>query len=126
MPTDQPVAAQVLALTNAERAAAGCAPLTPDARLDRAARTHSADMAARDYFSHVSLDGRTFVDRVVAAGYANPGAENIAFGQRTAAQVMDAWMASAGHRAHILDCELKTMGLGLDTDGYYWTQLFGR
>ncbi|MGQ0841645.1 CAP domain-containing protein [Actinokineospora sp.] len=125
-PADTAAPAQVLAITNAERADAGCAPLTMDSRLTQAAQAHSADMSAKDYFSHTSPDGRTFVDRAKAAGYPSPGAENIAKGQRTPEKVMAAWMASAGHRANILNCGLKTMGLGLDTDGYYWTQVFGR
>ncbi len=125
-PVDSSAAAQVLAITNEERATAGCAPLAADSRLTKAAQAHSADMAAQRYFSHVSLDGRSFVDRAKAAGYPNPGAENIAQGQRTPKQVMDAWMNSSGHRANILNCGLKTMGLGLDTNGYYWTQVFGR
>ncbi|MBM7772814.1 uncharacterized protein YkwD [Actinokineospora baliensis] len=124
-PVDSSVAGQVLAITNEERAKAGCAPVTLDSRLNQAAQAHSADMSAQNYFSHTSLDGRSFVDRAKAAGYNSPGAENIAKGQRTSAQVMTAWMNSAGHRANILNCGLKTMGLGFVQSGYYWTQMFG-
>ncbi|GAA3009927.1 hypothetical protein GCM10010483_63670 [Actinokineospora diospyrosa] len=122
---DSSVAGQVLTITNEERAKAGCSPVALDSRLNQAAQDHSADMSAQNYFSHTSLDGRTFVDRAKAAGYTSPGAENIAKGQRTAAQVMTAWMNSAGHRANILNCGLKTMGLGFVQNGYYWTQMFG-
>ncbi len=115
----------VLAIVNSERADAGCAPVTLDARLTEAGQKHSEDMSANDYFSHTSQDGRSFVDRAKAEGYASPGAENIAAGQRTPEQVMRAWMDSPGHRANILNCDLKKMGLGLETDGYYWTQVFG-
>ncbi|MCP2273837.1 putative conserved protein YkwD, contains CAP (CSP/antigen 5/PR1) domain [Actinokineospora diospyrosa] len=124
-PVDSSVAGQVLTITNEERAKAGCSPVALDSRLNQAAQDHSADMSAQNYFSHTSLDGRTFVDRAKAAGYTSPGAENIAKGQRTAAQVMTAWMNSAGHRANILNCGLKTMGLGFVQNGYYWTQMFG-
>ncbi|WP_253840992.1 CAP domain-containing protein [Actinokineospora globicatena] len=124
-PVDASVAGQVLAITNDERSKAGCAPVVLDSRLTQAAQAHSADMSARNYFSHTSLDGRTFVDRAKAAGYSSPGAENIAKGQRTAAAVMSAWMNSSGHRANILNCGLKTMGLGYVQSGYYWTQMFG-
>ncbi|MDQ3576223.1 MAG: CAP domain-containing protein [Actinomycetota bacterium] len=116
----------VLTITNNERGKAGCPALTLDDRLTKAATDHSVDMARNNYFSHTSQDGRTFVERAKAAGYPNPGAENIAKGQSTPEAVMDAWMKSAGHRENILNCGLKTMGLGLATDGYYWTQLFGR
>ncbi|MFC5290868.1 CAP domain-containing protein [Actinokineospora guangxiensis] len=115
----------VLAIVNAERGQAGCAPVTLDARLTEAGQKHSEDMSANDYFSHTSQDGRSFVDRAKAEGYASPGAENIAAGQRSPEQVMQAWMNSSGHRANILNCDLKKMGLGLATEGYYWTQVFG-
>ncbi|MFE9772206.1 sigma-70 family RNA polymerase sigma factor [Streptomyces sp. NPDC005931] len=117
-------AAQVLALTNAERSKAGCGPVTQDDRLARAAQLHSEDMSANDYFDHTSQDGRSFADRAKAQGYASPGAENIAQGQSSAASVMDAWMNSPGHRANILNCSLKTMGVGV-TDDWTWTQVFG-
>ena len=120
--------AEVVELTNAERAANGCPALTADDRLATAARAHSADMAAQNYFDHVSKDGRSFVDRVRAAGYPSPGAENIAAGQRTAEAVVKGWMDSPGHRANILNCKLKALGVGLargGSYGWYWTQNFG-
>ena len=120
--------AKAFELTNAERAANGCPALAADDRLAAAARAHSADMAAQDYFDHVSQDGRSFVDRVKAAGYPAPGAENIAAGQRTAEAVIKGWMDSPGHRANILNCKLKTLGVGMargGSYGIYWTQNFG-
>lgn len=119
---------RVFELTNAERAAQGCPALAADDRLAEAARAHSADMAARNYFDHVSQDGRSFVDRVKAAGYPSPGAENIAAGQRTAEAVVKGWMDSPGHRANILNCKLKALGVGMargGSYGIYWTQNFG-
>ena len=117
---------QVVDLVNEARADAGCSALDIDARLTRAAQGHSTDMSDNDYFSHTSQDGRTFVDRVKAAGYPSPGAENIAMGQRSPEDVMDAWMNSDGHRENILNCDLQAIGVGLDTAGWYWTQDFGR
>jgi uncharacterized protein YkwD len=67
----------------------------------------------------------TFDERIKNAGYPQPGGENIASGQRSAAQVMDAWMNSTGHKANILNCEFKVIGVGLDTNGFFWTQDFG-
>src|SRR5690606_19302426 len=95
---------EVTALTNAERRAAGCGEVTTDERLRAAARGHSQDMAANDYFSHTSLDGSTFVDRAQAEGYPSPAAENIAYGYATPADVMEGWMNSDGHRRNILNC----------------------
>lgn len=120
--------AKVFNLTNAERAANGCPALGIDERLDKAARGHSADMAAQNYFSHTSKDGRTFADRIKAAGHPSPGAENIAAGQRTPEAVVKGWMESPGHRANILNCKLKTLGVGMARGGaygIYWTQNFG-
>lgn len=116
---------EVVVLVNKARAGAGCTPMVEDARLTQAAAAHSADMAAQRYFSHTSRDGRTFDQRIIAAGYPQPGAENIARGQRTAAQVMESWMDSPGHRANILNCSLHAIGVGLATNGMYWTQDFG-
>uniref|UniRef100_UPI001C0C1835 CAP domain-containing protein n=1 Tax=Cellulosimicrobium cellulans TaxID=1710 RepID=UPI001C0C1835 len=114
----------VVELTNAERAAAGCAPLVLDARLTAAAQLHSEDMLAQGYFDHTSLDGRSPWDRAKAQGYANPSGENIAKGQRTAEEVVRAWMDSPGHRANILSCDSTEIGVGYA--GGVWTQLFGR
>lgn len=116
--------AQVVELTNAERALAGCGALSVDPRISAAAQGHSEDMAAYGYFAHDSRDGRDFADRITATGYPAPGAENIAQGQPDAATVVQAWMESPGHRRNILDCSLSTIGVGL-ADGY-WTQNFGR
>lgn len=116
---------QVVSLVNAERADEGCGPLKIDDRITAAAQAHAEDMSANDYFSHDSQDGRTFDRRIRNAGYPSPGAENIAVGARTAEQVMQMWMDSDGHRANILNCDLNTIGVGLDRDGFYWVQDFG-
>jgi uncharacterized protein YkwD len=125
------VTAQVVTLTNAERAKAGCGPLAVDATLTAVAQAHSQDMATNNYFDHNSQDGRTPFDRMTAAGYRySTAAENIAAGQRTPQDVMTAWMNSPGHRANILNCALKEIGVGYATAsssqyGAYWTQDFG-
>ncbi len=114
---------------NARRVKAGCKAVSLDPRLTAAAAGHAQDMAMNDFFGHTSPDGRTFVDRVKAAGYPTPRSENIAAGQPTVAAVMDAWMGSAGHRANILDCSATAMGAASaqgGTYGIYWVQDFGR
>jgi uncharacterized protein YkwD len=116
---------QVVALVNAAREQSGCGPVTVVPELVDAAQGHSEDMAERDYFDHTNPDGVGFADRIIEAGYPSPGAENIAHGQESATQVMNGWMESDGHRANILNCQLKTIGVGLDKDGWYWTQNFG-
>lgn len=124
-------AARVVTLTNSARATAGCPALTVDARLTGVAQAHSADMARYDYFSHTSRDGRTPFDRIRAAGYRySMAAENIAAGQRTPEDVVRAWMNSPGHRANILNCGLRQIGVGYAVNTasiyqVYWTQNFG-
>ncbi|ONI70341.1 hypothetical protein ALI144C_47600 [Actinosynnema sp. ALI-1.44] len=118
------LAGEVVTLVNQERAGK-CAPQGVDDRLTTSAQKHSSDMAARKYFSHTTPEGVTFDQRIRAAGYPSPGAENIAKGQRTAAQVMNSWMNSDGHRRNILNCSYKKIGVGVDTNGFYWTQNFG-
>jgi uncharacterized protein YkwD len=133
-PTTPPAApssveGQILTRVNAERAKAGCEAVALDARLTAAAAGHAQDMARNNYFSHTSRDGRTFVDRITAQGYPVPRSENIAAGQPTVTAVMDAWMASAGHRANILDCSAVAMGAASakgGSYGIYWVQDFGR
>jgi uncharacterized protein YkwD len=117
----------VIRLTNEARAKAGCPAVRFDARLRTAARRHSMDMGVHDFFSHDSRNGDTFADRITAAGYPRPGAENIARGYRTAAAVMKGWMDSAGHRANILNCGLHAIGVGRydGPGGPWWTQDFG-
>ena len=120
---------QILTRVNAERAKAGCKAVVLDPRLTAAAAGHAQDMATNDYFSHTSRDGRTFVNRIKAQGYPVPRSENIAAGQPTVTAVMDAWLASAGHRANILDCSAVAMGAASakgGTYGIYWVQDFGR
>jgi uncharacterized protein YkwD len=128
-PSSGGVTAQVVALTNAERAKAGCGPLAVDATLTSVAQAHSQDMASNNYFSHDSQDGRTPFARMTAAGYRySTAAENIAAGQRTAQDVMTGWMNSPGHKANILNCALTQIGVGHATGGsygVYWTQDFG-
>ena len=119
--------ATILSLVNTQRATAGCSALTADPSLDRLAQAFSDDMAARGFFDHTDPDGHTPWDRAKAVGITNLGGENIARGQADAQAVMDAWMNSPGHRANILNCDYKTLGVGIHfgTGGPWWTQDFG-
>ena len=123
--------AQVVTLTNAERAKNGCGALTVNPVLTTIAQAHSADMAANDYFSHDSQSGASPFDRMAAAGYQfSTAGENIAAGQGTPAAVMTGWMNSPGHRANILNCAFTEIGVGYATSASsqyptYWTQDFG-
>jgi uncharacterized protein YkwD len=80
-------------------------------------------MDARDYMAHESPDGEGPGERARRHGYNSWGAENVAKGQRSAEQVMEAWMNSPGHRANILNCGLVAIGVG--EANFAWTQKFG-
>ena len=83
----------VIELVNAERQDRGIKPLSYDADLAAAARLHSQDMGDQDYFSHDSLDGAQFYDRIIDEGYDyNLCGENIATGQSGPEYVVDTWM----------------------------------
>ncbi|MGW2413221.1 CAP domain-containing protein [Streptomyces tubercidicus] len=119
--------AKVLSLVNQERAQAGCSPVTADRELAGLAQDFSDDMARRGFFDHTDPDGDTPWDRAREAGVDGLGGENIARGQADAEAVMDSWMHSPGHRANILNCEYKTLGVGahVGAGGPWWTQDFG-
>jgi uncharacterized protein YkwD len=111
----------MLCFLNAERARYGLRPLRLDRRLSDASRRHAADMARKDYFSHDSLSGASFVDRIRGSGYLRGArrwtvAENIAWGSGTRAtprSIGQAWMYSPGHRANILNPAYRDIGVGI-------------
>ncbi|MFE4861418.1 sigma-70 family RNA polymerase sigma factor [Streptomyces sp. NPDC056670] len=119
---------QVLDLVNSERSKAGCSALTSNAKLYDAALKHSENMAAQNFFDHTDPSGAGPGERITAAGYQwSTYGENIARGQADAAAVMDSWMHSPGHRANILNCAFKEIGIGVHygSGGPWWTQDFG-
>ncbi|HEU4369013.1 MAG TPA: CAP domain-containing protein [Methylomirabilota bacterium] len=127
-PADQALARAVVALVNAERAKAKCLAVSADPRLAAAAVRHSAGMVRQGHLSHTAPDGSGPWQRARAAGYPNPTGENIAVGYRDARTVMAGWVTSKAHRATIVDCRSRTVGVGIarTTAGTpYWTQLFG-
>lgn len=119
-----PTAATMMNLLNAARAEQGRGAVREDARLSRAARDHAQDMVDNDYFSHDSRNGMSFSARARAAGYTCASAENIAFGQRTATEVVNTWMGSAGHRVNILQNDATEFGIG--RVGTMWVLMMGR
>jgi uncharacterized protein YkwD len=124
----QTLQADIARLTNNQRTAHGCAAAAVNAQLVTAAAGHSTWMARTGTFSHTGSNGSTFVTRARAAGFARPSAENIAWGYRSAAEVVNGWMKSPGHRANILNCASKSVGVGVAFNAggsAYYTQVFG-
>jgi len=118
----------VLKLTNEERQKAGLKPFSGDyTNLNRSARAKSQDMATNNYFSH---DSPTYGDpfammRNFGVQYQSAG-ENIAKGQPSPQEVVQAWMNSPGHRANIMNASYTHMGVGYVANNGQpcWTQQF--
>lgn len=119
---------EVIRLVNVERNKAGCGALTGESRLHAAAQKHSDLQAEKETMSHQLPGEPSMGDRVTAQGYRwGSVAENVAAGYTTAASVMDGWMNSPGHKANILNCRYKHIGVGVKKSAkgtLYWTQNF--
>ena len=85
-------------------------------------------MVARRYFDHRDPDGHDPFWHIRQDGIRYmAAAENIAQGQPDSAAVVAAWMNSPGHRANILNPNLRKLGVGIVRDSRgvpTWTQLF--
>ncbi len=120
-------------LTNAERSAHSLSLLRIDPLLTQAAQAKADDMAAKGYFSHVSLDGITPWHWISQAGYDfETAGENLAIDFFDSADVEAAWMASPTHRANIMNAGFTEIGIATAEgvyDGHPTTfvvQMFGR
>jgi uncharacterized protein YkwD len=131
------LAARVLTLVNEARArGAHCgakvfgpaAPLAPSQAIASVALGHAADMAEHDYFEHEDLAGHTPADRIRAVGLSERlVGENIAYGPRTAEDVVQGWLDSPGHCENIMDPRFVQMGVAFAPGraakhGLYWVQ----
>jgi uncharacterized protein YkwD len=123
---------QFLVLLNRYRRQEGLNPLRMDEKLQRAAQWMSDDMAAEDYLSHRDSRGRDPFERMAAFGYDynTDKAENVAAGQRTAAEVLQSWQSSKTHSRNMLDPHFTVIGIGFSYTrnskyGWYWATSFG-
>jgi uncharacterized protein YkwD len=122
------MAEKILTIVNQERQAQGLTTLVLNSALSTAAQKYALQMQSQLFFSHTSPDGSTFVQRDAAAGYTSWTwlAENIAYGQQSAQEVMTSWMNSPNHRANILDPKARDLGVGYAPGATpYWVQEFG-
>ncbi|MBR7070962.1 MAG: sporulation protein [Clostridia bacterium] len=115
----------VVDLVNDIRQQHGLAALKLNVELSAVARTKSADMSAKKYFSHTSPTYGSPFDMMKSFGisYRTAG-ENIAMGYASPQAVVDGWMNSDGHRANILNASFTQIGVGYVANGHYWTQMF--
>lgn len=119
-------AEQIVALVNVEREKAGLAPVTLSIELGQAAMIRAKEIEIS--FSHTRPNGSYFTSVLRENGitYRLAG-ENIAWGQKSPEEVMNAWMNSAGHRANILNANFKELGVAHYQNARgvnYFVQLF--
>lgn len=121
---------KVVAKTNRARSRHGCKPLKKIGSLRQAARRHTALMVRHRRLDHRLPGEPSLSGRIAKAGYrgADVVGENLALGARTPRAVVRAWLRSSGHRANILDCRFRHIGVGVvNARGErWWTQTFGR
>lgn len=121
----QEYAYQVAVAVNRERSANGLNPLKYSDELSESAIIRANEIQTN--FSHTRPDGTSCFTAVTDMGisYRYIG-ENIAYGQKSPEDVMNAWMNSSGHRANILSENFDYIGIGVTyrNGTYYWTQFF--
>ena len=119
---------EVIRLVNVERTKVGLPSLTESSELNNVADIKSKDFVSNNYFAHNSPTYGTPFEMLRSFGVSFTAAgENIASGQKTAADVMNSWMNSSGHRANILNTSYNKIGVGVAKDSSgntYWTQMF--
>jgi uncharacterized YkwD family protein/spore coat assembly protein SafA len=119
---------EVLRLINVERSKNGLQTLSYNWEASRVARIKSQDMINNNYFSHTSpIYGSPFKMLESYGLRFSAAAENIAYGQRSAQEVVNSWMNSPGHRANILSRSYTHTGVGVAKKAngtLYFTQVF--
>jgi uncharacterized protein YkwD len=125
-------AQEAASLISQYRRANGRSAVSVDPTLMAIARTHSDRMARADTMSHVLPGEGSFHDRLVAGGYdAGMAAENVAAGQTTLAEVLDAWRKSPSHNENLLEEHIDEIGIAVSVASgsrykYYWTLVLGK
>ncbi|HEY8662495.1 MAG TPA: CAP domain-containing protein [Propionibacteriaceae bacterium] len=116
----QDLVGAVASATNAQRAAAGLAPLAY--RSCSVPASFAVKLASEGALYHNSL---TTV--LSACGGKSTAGENIARGYTSVSAVTAGWMASAGHKANILNPSFKSISVGVAQAAngtYYWVENF--
>ncbi|WP_419726957.1 CAP domain-containing protein [Terrisporobacter petrolearius] len=119
---------EVTRLVNVERSKRGLSELAFNSQLSNVATLKSQDMINKNYFSHTSPTYGSPFDMMKQFNISYKAAgENIAMGQKTPVDVVNAWMNSQGHRENILNPNFTDIGVGVakSSNGtLYWTQMF--
>jgi uncharacterized protein YkwD len=111
---------EVVTWTNTYRQQNGLKGLQRNEKLDAAAVIKAHDMFVRQYFAHESPTGKNSADLVSGVGYEHlVVGENLALGIFSdEKELVDAWMASPGHRANILNSRYEEIGIGIEEGTY--------
>ncbi|MBW0176296.1 CAP domain-containing protein [Sediminibacterium sp.] len=120
--------ADILQYVNAYRKKKGLGALSTLEVADQQATLHSKNMAQKKTaFSHNGFEQR-IATISKTAGTMRAAAENVAYGQLSAKEVVDGWINSPGHRKNIEgDYTLTGIGVYRDNKGVvFFTQLFMR
>lgn len=116
---------KLLAHVNVVRRQSGCRRLKARAGLHGSATAHSSAMAAQGSLSHQLPGEADLRDRLAAAGYRNAAlmGEVIAVGPMSPREALNRWLESPPHRALLLDCRMRLVGLGVQAvgDQLWWT-----
>ena len=120
-----------LALVNSARAGAGSPPVTLDARLASAARSHASAMAAAGRLGVEGPDGVSVYQRITAAGYPYVTVgEHLVSGPRTPAEFVGYCLRTEQARRTLHDPAFTHAALGYVRGGRsgdtYWTALWAR
>jgi uncharacterized protein YkwD len=105
-------AAELVVETNAARADEGLPALTVSDCATSEASERADDLTGGEELEHASL-----APVIEACSPATTAAENLARAAATPHDVVDAWLASPGHRNNLLDPTLDQVGIGCLLDG---------
>ena len=111
---------KIIEWTNKYRADEKLKPLTKNSILAQAAGKKVDDMFSKQYFEHISPDGVSPAQLVLSTGYNyKVTGENLALGDfKDEKDLVDAWMASPGHRANIMNPDYVEMGAATGLNDY--------
>jgi uncharacterized protein YkwD len=126
-----PLDQELLTLINNYRAQNGRGALAMSQTLGAAAEHHAIDMATTGTLAHTLSDGTDWLQNIINHGYPySYRSENIAWGYGSPQAVFDAWKASSGHNAAMLNSGFGAIGINRVYNSqsqykYYWVTTFG-
>jgi uncharacterized protein YkwD len=123
----------LIVLINGYRASHGVQQIAANGALTNAAAWMAADMAAKNYMSHISSDGRSPTQRMSGFGYPAGSmytGEDLGAGYSSSSAILAAWQASPAHDAILLGGNYNAVGIGLGYNAnsmykWYWAADFG-